>query len=107
MVDLAIFFQLFYVFIFAKKHLNAVLHINIDSETLNPNAYQMIYINYSIWLNVTPIREQAITCDKINERFNRIKKASMEPSQNRGDLNVVLDLVFQSSHSLSMAVKHL
>lgn len=96
--DIAVFFQLFYVFIFAKRHLNSVLTINIDSEEVSPKGYHYIYMNYSIWLNVTPIKEHSISCIKINERFNKLRKeVNPDSSNNRGDLNVVLDLIFKQT----------
>ena len=103
LAEMSIFFQLFYIFIYAKKHLNAVLHINIDSESLNTNAYQAVYMNYSIWLDVTIINEQAISSDKVNERFNRLQRSTLDHSNTKGDLNVVLDLVFMpnSLHSIT------
>lgn len=91
--DLNIFYQLFFTMIFSKKHLNNLLMIHVESETLERRFYTQFYNTYKVWQQFLQLEADSLSPRKVNERFNRLKRPAVEGGK-RGDLQAVLDLVF-------------
>jgi len=80
--------------------MNSGLRLNIEKDTLEQRSFELVHQVYTAWETVSPIKELVPPMQKINERFNKLRRnEELAASGHRhADLNVVLDLVYEKQH---------